>query len=120
MIKPRTRHKANDPVICDLLSNPSAGAFYLAAVSVPDQGLETSWLICALGRSRAPSALQALAEEAERGRGSHREAAANGYALARKGEPGKQVLARLSGQKSEMREAAHESGIAAKTLPESR
>src|SRR5262249_22821524 len=56
----------------------------------------TGWLIYALGRSGAPSALKVLTEAAEREQGEdfeRFERAVNlAYALALKGEPGKQVL----------------------------
>jgi hypothetical protein len=69
----------------------------------------TGWLIYALGRSSAPSALEVLKQVAERGRGDDHERAGNiAYALALKGETGKKVLKRLAKRESAMGEAARE------------
>jgi hypothetical protein len=63
----------------------------------------TGWLIYALGRSSAPSALEVLTEAAERERDGDYEFKDNiAHALALKGEPGKNVLKRLAEQKSMM------------------
>src|SRR5262249_27617341 len=68
---------------------------------------ETGWLIYALGRSSAPSALEVLKELAERERGEWSFRKANiAYALALKGEPGKKALQRLAKQMSGMGSAA--------------
>lgn len=67
----------------------------------------TGWLIYALGRSPAPSALTALTAMAERERGDDPVLVDNiAYALALKGEPGRKVLKRLVENKSVMGEAA--------------
>lgn len=69
----------------------------------------TGWLIYALGRSSAPSALEVLKGAAERERDRDDSPAQNiAYALALKGEPGQKVLKRLAEQKSEMGEAARQ------------
>jgi hypothetical protein len=69
----------------------------------------TGWLIYALGRSSAPSALDVLRKAAEQEVGdeesfTHSQNVA--YALALKGEPGNQILKRLALQKSEIGDAA--------------
>lgn len=67
----------------------------------------TGWLIYALGRSLAPSALDVLRKAAaHEGHDEDYRAQNIAYALALKGEAGKQVLKRLAEQKSEIGEAA--------------
>jgi hypothetical protein len=69
----------------------------------------TGWLIYALGRSSAPSALKVLREVAERERGGDYFMTRNlAYALALQGEPGKRAIRRLAEQESEMGKAARE------------
>ncbi|HEY7422773.1 MAG TPA: hypothetical protein VH682_00800, partial [Gemmataceae bacterium] len=69
----------------------------------------TSWLIYALGRSTAPSALDVLKKAAEQEGSDEQYRTQNvAYALALKGEPGKKVLKRLAEKKSEMSGAARE------------
>jgi hypothetical protein len=69
----------------------------------------TGWLIYALGRSRAPSALDVLQKVAEQEGGDEDYRTQNiAYALALRGDAGKQVLKRLAEQKSEMGEAARQ------------
>jgi hypothetical protein len=67
----------------------------------------TGWLIYALGRSSAPSALEVLKQMAEREREGDRALTGNiAYALALKGEPGKKVLKGLAVRRSAMGESA--------------
>jgi tetratricopeptide (TPR) repeat protein len=69
----------------------------------------TGWLIYSLGRSSAPSALEVLKEAAERTGDRDYDSAENiAYALALKGEPGREVLKRLAEKKSATGEAARE------------
>jgi len=67
----------------------------------------TSWLLYALGRSRAAGALEALKDLAGRDPGDDRDFSdCLAYALALQGEPGKQILKRLAEQDPEKNRAA--------------